>query len=233
MLHTHSVPYPPRLDLFSHLMNRAAEMADSPSFFQRNIASRAAMGLGGTTLEAWETVRHAIRLPLQSASLAVKIPAIVINTFVDSESLEDFARTLTGPLQLLETAWKVIAYAIGTLFTAALGVISPKENFHLHFTLGLVRDEKAELAAHQAEQEKIRQREAHERAIQTHIKHLIEAIRLKNVEKEKAESADLEAEEEPQIEKPIEEEKPEELLPSSVEALELAEEEVRVKNARK
>ncbi len=168
------------------LMNRVAEMSDSNSFFKQQILSRVSVLAGCIPLEMVATAQNIIKLPFEAAMLTIKIPAKVINLFIGSETLKDFETSLPGPLQLIKTAFKIIGYAIGTLFTSTLGMLSPYKNFRLHTVLDLISDEKAEAAAFQKEQAAARQREVQREIMQLHIKNLILAQRLKTAEQQLA-----------------------------------------------
>lgn len=170
------------MSLLSTTMNYAATLADSDSFLARNISSRILTAALCPPLSAIESIRRTLLLPFQAALCVVKIPSAVINLVVNSTTLREFESALPGPFQLIGSALKIVALALGIFTTATLGFLSPIANFRLHFACGLVRDEKAEqlLEAKKVEAEK--KKEAYEKMLEEQLKRINEILHLRVAE---------------------------------------------------
>lgn len=170
------------MSLLSTTMNRAADLTLSESFFARNIGSRVLNTMVCPPLEALEILKNGIKLPVQAVAFAVKIPAKVLNLAINSKTLREFDEQLSGPLDIIITALKIVGYTIGALSTVFLGTLFPMANFRLHKTFGLVKDEKleAELAAKELEAK--RKKEAYERILEEQLKKVTDALRMKIME---------------------------------------------------
>lgn len=162
----------------NHLMNCSAELADAPNFFSKNISSRFLNTLC-IPLEILAVLQNSIKLPFQAVALTVKIPAKIINIAVSSKSLYEFESKLAGPLDLIKTILKIAGYAIGCLFSVALGTLSPYKNFQLHSTFGLIDNHKVERRLRKIEENRQQQILSHEAIIETRIKLALEAMRKK------------------------------------------------------
>lgn len=168
----------------NRLMNCVCEMTDSKSFVKKHLASRLLMASGGIPLELIAIAQNIIRLPFESTLLLIKLPAKVVNLCISSESFKEFEAGLSGPLQLLKTAFKIFGYTIGVFFTATLGLIRPKSNFRLHTALGLISDEKAEASCKFAQLQAKKLQEAQKKEVENDLRSLILAMREKNIKKE-------------------------------------------------
>lgn len=171
---------------FDRLMNRVDNCSDSTSFFKSQIGTRLTLGVGGIPLELLASVQNIIKLPFQVALATLKVPVKIINFALGSPTLKEYDHKLPGLLSLAKTVLKTIGYAIGTLFTATLGLIlSPHKNYRLHVLFGLVTDMKAQQARQKLELEAVKQRESQREIMHLHIRNLIHAQRLKIAEKER------------------------------------------------
>ena len=170
------------MTLLSTTMNHAANLTLSESFFARNVAARLLNTVICPPLETLLFLKNIVKLPLQTVSMAVKIPATLINLAVNSKTLREFESELSGPLDIIKTALKIAGYAIGTFTTILLGTISPMTNFRLHYALNLVKDEKveAQIAAKNLEAKK--KKEAYERMLEEQLRKVTEALKLKIME---------------------------------------------------
>ena len=168
------------------LMNRVADMTHSNSIFKQHVLSRATVMAGCLPLEAIAVAQNLIKLPFEAVLMTIKVPVKIVNACLHSANLKNFEERLPGPLQLIKTAFKVIGFAIGALFTGTLGILSPYRNFRLHTALDLVSDEKAAAELLKREQEAARQQELQREVMLLHIKNLILAQRLKVAEQERA-----------------------------------------------
>jgi len=163
-------------------MNHAANLTLADSFFARNIGSRLLNTAICPPLEVLQIAKHILKLPFQAVSMAVKIPATLINLAINSKSLREFEAELSGPLDLIKTALKIAGYAIGTFSTLFLGTLFPMANFKFHYALNLVKDEKieAQIAAKSLEAKK--KKEAYEKMLEEQLRKVTEALKLKIME---------------------------------------------------
>lgn len=167
------------------IINYSGEISISHSYFKSTICSRVISVFGGVTCELFATVQNAINIPVTATLLSIKFFAKIINFSVGSHSLREFEINLPGLYDLIKTVLKTIGYAIGTLCTASLGLISPYANFRLHVAFGLVSDINVETALMQAERETAKIQEAKTRMMKAHVQHLIIKLRLNALEKER------------------------------------------------
>ena len=161
------------------LMNYSAEATQTSSFFSKNIKSRF-LTAASIPLELLAIVENTFKLPFQSAALTVKIPAKILNVFVNSASLKEFESQLPGPLEVLKTALKIIGYAIGTLFTMSFGILAPYKNFQLHCSFGLISNQKAEKDLLLAQENRKKEIASFEEVIKMRLCNIVEAMRQKN-----------------------------------------------------
>lgn len=165
----------------NNLMNYSIQLSDSESFFKSRISSRVVMTTAGAPVEAVVAVYNAIKLPFETALFCVKIPAKASALLITSNNLKDFADRLPGPGNIFTTALKIVAYTLGAAFTLTLGFISPRANFKLHTSLGMIRDYKAENDRLRAEQERQEQVRAHEQQIQSYVASIVNSLKEKGV----------------------------------------------------
>lgn len=170
------------MSLLSTTMNRAADLTLSESFFVRNIGSRVLNTVVCPPLEALEILKNGLKLPVQAAAFAVKIPAKILNLAINSKTLREFDEQLSGPLDILITALKIVGYTLGALSTVFLGTLFPMANFRLHKTFGLVKDEKVEAELAAKELEAKRKKDAYERILEEQLKKVTDALRMKIME---------------------------------------------------
>lgn len=179
---------------FNRLMNHVADLSRSENPFTRQISTRVAIVLGGVPLEVLAAFQNLLTLPFQPFGLVSKVVVKTFNICIDSQILKDFEEFLPGLRQIVVTAYKIVAYIIGTFFTGTLGFLSPMSNFYLHNAFGLIVDEDAEADKIQREEEELRKREAHEAMVQAQIQNMLFTMRQKAIEQErlKAEEAQKE-----------------------------------------
>lgn len=106
--------------------------------------------IGGTLtaipLELLSSLQNILKLPFVALAATVKIGSYTLGTLVYvvtlghfNGGLYDTARPLPGITDVILTAYKVVAFALGALFTATFGLfISTQLNYQLHKLLGLV-----------------------------------------------------------------------------------------------
>lgn len=171
---------------FDRLMNRVDNFSDSNSFLKSQVASRLSLGMCGIPLELLASLQNMIKLPIQLALATLKVPVKIINFALCSPTLKEYDVNLPGFFSLAKTILKIIGYAIGTAFTATLGLlVSPHKNFRLHVLFNLVTDMKAQQVRHKIEHETAKQRESQREIMHLHIRNLIHAQRTKIAEKER------------------------------------------------
>lgn len=180
------------------LMNHVTELSNSENCFTRNISSRAAMILGGIPLELLAAIQNVISLPFQPIGICCKFSVKILNLCCGSQFLSDVEDSLPGIRQIFVTAYKIVAYTIGTIFTGILGLISPMANFRLHCALSLVRNEKEEAERVQANEEAVKQRELQEALMQAQIQTMLFAMRQKAAEQERLRAEEVKKEKENQ-----------------------------------
>lgn len=160
----------------NHLINYSAELAQSSSSFSKYFSSRLITAIS-IPIEMLAVLENTIKLPFQSAATIIKIPAKIINVALNSRSLNDFEEALSGPLDILKTALKIIGYAIGTFFSACGAIFSPYANFQLHYTLDLITDMGAERKKTIDQERKQKEIQIQEKILQTRLKEIVEAKR--------------------------------------------------------
>jgi hypothetical protein len=122
---------------------------------------------------------NAIKLPFQTTAFMIKVPAKICKVLACSVTLGEFESSLSGPVDIFKTTLKIAGYAIGILFTATLGIISPYKNFRLHCAFGLTTNRQAEKAQRLAEEKKRNEIANQEKIIEKRLKNLIDAMRQK------------------------------------------------------
>lgn len=162
----------------NHTMNFSAELSQRESFFPRHISSRL-INITCFPLELLAALENTIKLPFQTATLAIKIPAKILNVVVRSKSLKEFESALASPLKVLETALKIVGYVVGSIFTLTLGTISPHKNFKMHCLFDLIVDKAAAKAQRIAEEKKKQETEAYEKVLGARLNQIIDAMRKK------------------------------------------------------
>jgi len=95
-----------------------------------------------------------VTVPKEILFLSLGYSAKVLSVITGSSSLKKFAENQPGILDIVRTACKIVAYAMGTIFSLTLGVIVPRANVELHYKMGLAfsyKEMAASLATKQAE----------------------------------------------------------------------------------
>lgn len=173
------------------LMNHIAEMAHAETLFTRHVSTRFAIITGAVPLELAASLENAIRLPFHVGRSLVKLACQTIDLCIDSQSIKNFSDKQPGLADVVKTALKIAAYAVGAIVTATIGFCRPYDNFRLHVACHLVRDEKAFAARQAAELREAEERDEQEKAMQTHIQNLVLAMRQKAIERELQLAAEL------------------------------------------
>jgi hypothetical protein len=174
------------------LMNHVSHMSHSEVVFVKYVSSRAETFFCGVPLEVLATAQNLIKLPFQPFGTIFKFAVKSIDLCVNSKTIKDLGAALPGPIDMLKTTLKIIGYAIGTFFTATLGLLCPTANFRLHCALGLVRNEKAEAERLQAELKAAQEKEVEEAKLKQEINELILALQQKaNAEQERRKNEEV------------------------------------------
>lgn len=167
------------------VMNHVANMAESDALLTK-IGIRTVTIVGVIPLEVMAAAFNLIKLPFEAALMVTKIPLKITNLLARSKALRSVEMALPGPKKVIVTALKIIGFVLGTLFTVVLGVfISPKMNFDLHVSLGLVRNAKAEAHRAQIELQIARRRAAVAQQLEDNIKRIALANKARIEEKER------------------------------------------------
>lgn len=164
----------------NELMNHVAGLSYSSSTFVKGFSTRGIMFFGGIPLEVLATLQNIIKLPFETALMICKVPLNIVNLCAKSKSLTEIVNELPGPCKVIQTALKVVGYAIGTVFTAILGLISPYHNFRLHVLTRLVRDEAAEAEKLSKQLREQKEAEDQELLVKTRVQILIDAHKKEN-----------------------------------------------------
>ncbi|MEI8124166.1 MAG: hypothetical protein WCG42_00240 [Parachlamydiaceae bacterium] len=75
--------------------------------------------------------------PKELVGSVVGLGARVISVISGSEAVKKFADSMPTLSDFIKTVVKTVGYAMGTVFSATLGVLSPSANYRLHCSLGL------------------------------------------------------------------------------------------------
>lgn len=113
--------------------------------FKRVIGARAANVFVTVPTELAAVAQNVLLAPVYTASTALKLSAKTVAYISGSETVKNFEAKLPGFTELLRTVARIVAYSIGTILTATVGVISPKANFNMHCALGLAIDKREEV----------------------------------------------------------------------------------------
>lgn len=159
------------------LMNHSAEFTQQPSY-SKNIQSRF-LTVVSLPVELIASLENAIKLPFQAAACTIKIYAKILDIFIDSKSLQNIESRLTGPIAVLKTALKIVGYAIGSLFTLTLGILSPYKNFQLHCSFGLITNKSIEKQLQMIEENRKKEIAVHEKSLEIRLGNIVEAMRRK------------------------------------------------------
>lgn len=151
----------------NNILNRVQGWNDNQdaSSFKKIAGSRATNLFLTAPTEVAAVAQNILLTPVVAASALLKIGAKIVSVISGSEAVKKFEEKLPGFTDLLRTVARIVAYSIGTVLTATLGVVAPTANFKVHCALGLAinkREEaiqaalnelKAEEAKKQAEEE--------------------------------------------------------------------------------
>ncbi|HEV8051058.1 MAG TPA: hypothetical protein VGP47_01080 [Parachlamydiaceae bacterium] len=160
----------------NHLINYSSELTQSPSFFAKNVASRFITAVA-IPFELLAVLENTIKLPFQTAAAIIKIPAKIVNVVANSMSLKEFESKLSSPLDVIITAIKIVGFAIGFLFTATLGLVSPQKNFHLHCSLSLISNHHAQRIIRLEKENKQKEIDSYEKIIENRLRNIVDAMR--------------------------------------------------------
>lgn len=161
------------------LINYSAELTHStPTTIAKNISSRILTAVC-VPFELAAVFENAIKLPFQTTALIIKIPAKICKIVACSATFAEFESSLSGPADIFKTVLKIIGYAIGSFFTASLGILSPYKNFRLHCIFGLTNNNKVERDLRAAEENRRKEIAIHEKIVENRLKTIIDVMRQK------------------------------------------------------
>lgn len=138
----------------NNILNRVDGLSHQDSLFKSIICSRATNLFVTTPTELLAVAQNVILTPIQAASSILKLGTKTVACISGSETIKNFDAKLPGLTDLLRTVARIVAYSIGTVLTATLGVISPKANFAVQCGIGLainLREEEILAAQEEAE----------------------------------------------------------------------------------
>lgn len=161
------------------LINYSAELTNTPpTTITKKISSRILTAVC-VPFELAAIFENAIKLPFQTTALIIKIPAKICKIVACSATFAEFESSLSGPADIFKTVLKIIGFAIGSFFTASLGILSPYKNFRLHCAFGLTNNNKAERDLRVAEENRRKEIAIHEKIVENRLKTIIDAMRQK------------------------------------------------------
>lgn len=114
------------------------EIGIPQSWAKRHLLTRAITFAAGVPVELTAALQNIIATPVYAAGVVGKLATKTLRVCSSSEFLKNLDEVLPGPAQLVRTVLRVVAYAIGAIFTGTLGVLSPSANFRLHCSVPFV-----------------------------------------------------------------------------------------------
>lgn len=154
----------------NELLNRINDwQLTDQNAFKRHVSSRITNLCATAPIEAIAIAQNIIIAPFQAAGIVLNAGTRVISVISSSQAIKDLQDSLPNLKDLMGTIVKIVGYAIGTVFTATLGVISPSANFKVQCAFGLaidLRDEAIKIALEEEEKEKSNQLAAAQREIE-------------------------------------------------------------------
>lgn len=160
----------------NYLLNCSADLTQSPRFFHRQVSSRGISTLA-LPFEFMAVAENTIKLPFQIVACSIKLPITVLNVVLQSQTLRKCADALSSPKYIVQTALKIVGYAVGFFFTAIVGTLSPYQNFKIHCTFGLTTDRAAERERLLQEERRKQEIAAYEAVLAAHLHQIILAIK--------------------------------------------------------
>lgn len=112
--------------------------------FKRHVLPSIGTPVVGTPLEVLAVAQNIVTAPVQLAGAGLNLAVRALTHISSAKCLRDFSEKLPTLSDFFRTLGRVVAYAIGTLFTATLGFFSPSANFKLHCAFGLTTHNREE-----------------------------------------------------------------------------------------
>lgn len=134
------------------------------------------MALHILPLEILAILKQGIKIPYQTLSAVFKTQPWLAGKLIDSHAIHKFEKTLAGPSDVVKTAAKIVAFAIGIGSTITLGLIAPKINFSVHKSLGLIIDERDVAKVRALELQKKQFKEEAEKQLEEDIERYVSMI---------------------------------------------------------
>lgn len=108
------------------------EMEVHQSWAKRHLLTRAVTVAAGVPLEITAVFQNIIATPVYAVGVVCKLATKTLRVCSSAEFLKKVDDALPSLADLARTVLRIIAYAVGTVFTATLGYLSPSANFRLH-----------------------------------------------------------------------------------------------------
>lgn len=154
------------LNNWMNCVDRMSQKTDAngnpQSWMTRNVATRAATLFVGVPLELAAVAQNIIRAPIEAVGVVGKLAVKAARVVSSAEFLRKAEDALPTFQQLVKTVARIVAYVVGTVFTATLGVISPARNFKLHCDvpyLNLATNHRAQNLAAELQAQQLRKAE--------------------------------------------------------------------------
>lgn len=157
------------------LLNQVEEMTRSDSIFIREVSSRLMTAAIVLPLELTIILQNLIKLACETGETLVQVPTKAVAYFIDSVTLQEFNASLTTT-EWLSTAWKVIKYVMGSIFTIIPGIIAPSLNFRLHIAMGLAMDMRQASVCHEIEEKGRKEKKIKDEVLQHHYKDMLHSL---------------------------------------------------------
>lgn len=129
----------------NELLNRINEWnAPEHNAFKRHMCSRVTNLCATAPMETLAVAQNILTVPFQVVGVTLNLGTKVLSVICCSKALRDFRANLPSISDLCRTLARIVLYAVGTVFTATIGVLSPSANFKLHCAMGLAVDQREE-----------------------------------------------------------------------------------------
>ena len=122
----------------NELLNRGNDWntSQSKNAFVRFVAPRVANLTLVAPLEAVAVAQNILIVPVQSVGIVLNVGAKVIYAISGSKAVKNFQENMPNLTDLVRTIARIVTYAVGSVLTATIGVLSPYANFRVQCALG-------------------------------------------------------------------------------------------------
>lgn len=163
----------------NELLNRGNDWntCQANNAFKRFMAPRVANLCLVAPLEAVAVAQNILIVPVQSVGIVLNVGAKMISVISGSKAVKNFQEKMPNLTDLVRTIARIVTYAVGSVLTATLGVLSPYANFKVQCALGHAinrREEAIKVALLEAEITKLADEAAKKAAVKQAEKKVIE-----------------------------------------------------------